>query len=344
MESTAERVIIPPKGVFRIVFLYIGQGESTILAIPDGNNHKIILIDCHIDESFGGINLPFLLKDLKRKIDVFINTHPHNDHLRGIKAVSEAVDIAEIWHSGHIPGKDHGEAYDELKEVIRTLPKDKVKTLQGTRDSQALGNVTYNVLAPAEYVSDEIEDEDPDTRCKRIHEQCAVLRFCYGSPELTCILITGDSDLAAWQNHITDYHKDRLPSAVLSASHHGSRSFFKEKEEDEPYTDHMDAIGANYLVISAPKQDESPHGHPHEDALEVYKEYIDEDSILHLGKNRECVIVDVFEDGGYVVKTDKDLVEVYGSNGDGGGSKSGLAKGTIAGITYTSLDKKPMGE
>jgi competence protein ComEC len=70
-------------------------------------------------------------------------------------------------------------------------------------------------LALAEYVSDEIEDEDPKDRYKKIHEQCGVLRFMYGT-KVKQILLTGDSDLAAWKDHITKFHKDRLASDVIS--------------------------------------------------------------------------------------------------------------------------------
>ena len=42
---------------------------------------------------------------------------------------------------------------------------------------------------------------------------------------------------------------------MLSASHHGSRTFFKNEEDDEPYTDHMEKIGCQYVVISAPKRE-----------------------------------------------------------------------------------------
>lgn len=344
VQTVAQKVILPPKGVFRVVFLYVGQGEATIMAVPDGEEHKIVLIDCHIDSEFGGINLPAMFKDLNRSIDVFINTHPHNDHLKSIKNISDVVDILEVWHSGHVPGKNHREAYDELKVIMEDLPEEKVEKLAGTTKTLSLGDVSYNILAPAEYVSDEIDDEDPETRYQRIHEQCAVLRFCYGSPAQVCVLITGDSNLPAWRNHITEYHKDRLPSLVLSASHHGSRTFFKDQEDDEPYIDHIEAIGSTYLVISAPKQDESPHGHPHDDALQVYNEYIDDENIFHLGADRQCLIVDIHEDGECQVYPDKELVDAYGGNGDDGkGSKEKLIQTSIAGTTLTSLDRKPMG-
>lgn len=341
MASVAKDIIIPEKGVFRIVFLYIGQGEATIMAIPDGTDHRFVLIDCHVDNQFGGIKLADMIKDLTDCLDIFINTHPHNDHLKGIKEISSVVTIGEIWHSGHNPGRDHSEAYDELKELIGELPDDKVETLTGSRSSKTIGDVTVNILAPAEYVVDEIADEDPDTRYRRIHEHCAVIRFSYGSPELTSVIITGDSDLIAWRDHITEYHKERLLASVLSASHHGSRTFFKDKEEDEAYLDHIEAINPDYVIISAPTQEESPHNHPHEDAIETYKEYVGSENVLHLGKNRECIIVDIYEDGSIDVRADKELIDQYG--GDTNNESSSSFKKLLGGTVYTSLDRKPMG-
>ncbi len=275
----------------------------------------------------------------------FVNTHPHKDHIGGIKRIASTVNIAEIWHSGHKPGGKHKDTFKEFEEVMNSLKEEQVKELLGTRDDIQIGDVTYNILSPAKHVADEIEDEKPEDRYARIHEQCSVLRFRYGENEKQ-VLITGDADLDAWKEHIlgaSEYHKDRLPSTVLSAPHHGSRSFFKKNEDDEPYIDHLEAIDASYLIISAPKQEESEHDHPHDDALEIYGESFDEDSILHLGKNRECVIVDIRDDGSIEVNLDKELIEAYGAgvgeSDDGGGIRNA---GSVT--VLTKLDDKPMGD
>jgi len=194
-------------------------------------------------------------------------------------------------------------------------------------------------LAPAQHVKDDIADEKPEDRYRRIHEQSGVIRFVYGA-DAKAVLLTGDSDRTAWEEHIAEYHKDRLQSYVLSASHHGSRTFFKKDEDDEaPYKEHMDAIDPTYAVISAPKQSESPHEHPHDDATEIYEEYIDRDCLLHLGKNRESILVDIDLDGNVEVTTDKNLVEEYGFSEDGK-TRSNAA---YAGIAVTRIDDKPMG-
>ncbi|MGN7472000.1 ComEC/Rec2 family competence protein [Brevibacillus sp. SAFN-007a] len=345
MSNKAKEILIPnEQGVFRVCFLYVGQGDATLLSIPTDSGYQFMLIDANKDKSAGGIDLSALLQDLTDgTLHYFVNTHPHKDHLDGLKEIVEKINIEEVWHSGHIPAGDHCEYYEHFKEIIDGLEADKVKELQGTREEQTVGKVRYNVLSPAEYVKEEISGEDADTRNRRIHEHCAVIRFLYGEEEKQ-ILITGDADLVAWRDHITNYHKDRLQSTVLSAVHHGSRTFFKNDKDDEPYLDHIKAINASYLVVSAPKQEESKHDHPHDDAMELYREYFDEEAIFHLGENRECVIVDIYENGDILVRTDQELVETYGykDNEDDGEKKS---ESSLFGGVYvhTKLDTKPMG-
>lgn len=343
----AKEIIVPKmKGIFRTVFLYVGQGESTLLVIPQGEDWKYMLVDTNTDIANGGIDIVKLLEDLlDNGLDIFVNTHPHNDHLKGVSKIHESAAIRQVWHSGHKPGKAHYEAYQELLNIMKDIGSENVFLLKGSRDENklddqdySLGDVGFNVLSPAEYVTDEIADEKPEERYTRIHEQCAVIRFFYGA-DRRCILITGDADKTAWQEHITDYHQTRLSSDVLSAPHHGSNTFFKTDDE-EPYEEHIKAIEPNHLVISAPKQSESPHGHPHDDAIEIYKKYVDESNIYHLGKNRECIIVDIYDDGDIDVKADKDLVEHYGLKTESE-SDEHLAKGVE--VITSRIDRKPMG-
>lgn len=333
----------------------MGQGDATIMAIPDDNGYVYVLIDSNQDESCGGIDILKLLKDLfvdeGEELDIYINTHPHKDHLSKVKVIYKEIGIKQLWHSGHKPGVDHKDVYEDLEWVIKKLGDANVFRLRGTRSeneldgkSVKLGDTSYNVLAPADYVADEIEDEKPDDRYRRIHEQCGVIRFKYGEKEKQ-IMITGDADYVAWKEHIADYHKGRLPSTVLSAAHHGSNTFFWEKSDagGEPYKDHLDRIAPSYIVVSAPKSKESKHGHPDKKAMDLYEEKVGQDGLLHLGKNRECVIIDIKKDGNINVTVDKDLVDAYGLKGEGDddGGKGGKVVGPA--VIITRLDDKPMG-
>lgn len=356
--SKAFDILTPPStDVMRFAFLYVGQGEATLVFIPNGGNHKTMLIDSNQGRKTGGVDLVRMLKDLLEDRDddhlnYFVNTHPHMDHAGELDEISDAITIDNIWHSGHNPGRDHADAYNaiqRLRKKVKDAGGEEVE-LRGTRETANIGNARYNVLSPAEHVADEIADEDGETRYRRIHEHCSVIRFKYGNPEVN-VMITGDSDKCAWSEHITEYHgagaENRLHSHVLSASHHGSRTFFKTSEEDkEPYRRHMQLIEPEYLIISSPLQENSPHGHPHNDALELYKEFVDETNILHTGDGKKTILLDIFSNGTYQITDDSgELAEEYGfkeedddDNGDGNSSKS---RGPF--IIAPKIDQRPMG-
>ncbi len=326
--NTARDILWPADGsgiLARVAFLYVGQGSSIIVLAANGDSYKTILADINLDEKTGGIDVPNLIKDLVGDdgLDVFVNTHPHDDHLRGIKELAQSVNVGAVWHSGHNPGKKGGDTYDDFKAVIEQVKENggSEVTMEGSRDEQQIGDLHYYVLAPAEYVVDEIEGEDADARYARVHEQCAVLRL---GIDPTWVMITGDADRDAFEKHIADYHKERLPAVVLDAPHHGSRSFFRYSDEDEPYTAALDAISPDYVIVSAPTSDESPHGHPDKEAVDQYVSSVGADSILHTGENKYSFICDIYSDGtfGGVDHDNGKLAESYplggGDDGDGG--------------------------
>lgn len=354
MSNAAKDIIVPVEpNIFRTIFLYVGQGDSTLLVVPDGDQYKYVLIDSNYDENAGGIDILKLLEDLfdgqDGGLDVYINTHPHKDHLGKVKEIYEQIGIGQLWHSGHKPGGEHKETYEDLEFVIKELGEENVSRLRGSKEENKLdeegielGDINYNILAPADYVSDEIEGEKPEERYSRIHEQCGVIRFKYGEDEKQ-ILITGDADYKAWKDNITDYHKNRLPSTVLSAAHHGSRSFFwKDADTDEdPYKEHLEIIDPSYVIVSAPKEKESKHDHPHQEAMDLYRENVGDDAVFHLGEKRECIIVDITSEGGIDLYPDDELVRKYGKkNGwEGSGGKKAIASAVV-----TKIDRKPMGD
>lgn len=358
VSNKAKEILIPDEGVLRVSFLYVGQGDSTLLTIPDGDKFRYLLIDTNIDKINGGIDITSLMKDLIDEGDnlVFLNGHPHNDHLAGIKELHDEVGISEVWHSGHKPGQGNDDAYKKMLEVIKDIGSDNEFVLFGTNGSnkirksdktteiyKKLGDIDYQILSPAKYVHDEVDGETLKERRKRIHERCGVIKVSYGE-QVKSIMMTGDSDKTAWKDHITDYHKDNLSSDILDGSHHGSRSFFKNSEDDlEVFESHIENINPEHLIISAPKQNESRHDHPHDDALKLYKKHVHSDNIYHLGENRECVIVDISKDGSIEIKFDQELVTTYGFDDSNDGNEDSKGTAFYVGSRTSRLDNKPMG-
>jgi competence protein ComEC len=316
----------------RIAFLYVGQGASAIAFIRDGDVYRIVLIDINFDRKNGGIDVVRLMTDLLNgaSLEAFANTHPHDDHLCGTQELSDAVDIKAVWHSNHKPSKKYGSKHEELTKLIKKVTdkygKDAEVVIEGSKTAVTYGEGEYHFLSPAEHVTDDVNEEDAEKRRARIHEQCGVIKF---GKENTWIMIVGDADRCAFENHITKYHKQRLPSFALGASHHGSRTFFREMEEDDPYLDALTAIDPDYIVISAPTQAESKHGHPHDDAVELYEDYVGEENVFHTGEERFCYWFDVYSDGTHsaMLSDDGKLAEEYGfdddGDDDGGGGEGG---------------------
>lgn len=338
-----------PEVLTRIVFLYVGQGSSTIILAADGDTYRTLLLDIHLDEGLGGINVPALMTDLLDggRLDVFLNSHPHNDHLSGVDKLHGEIAIEAIWHSGHVPSKHHEQAYQQLQAVIDAVLEEggSEEELCSSRTPRLVGETWCYLLAPAQHVQDAIEDETPEARDERIHEYCAVLRV--GSGE-TWVMLPGDADRDAWEQHITDYWSDEetIQASVLAAPHHGSRTFFKYDEADEPYVDALRAIDPTYVVISAPKRTESSHGHPHEDAVGLYAAHAGEDNLLHTGEARHSFICDIYRDGQYqIVSDDGALANEYGLKGDDGDGGRQKSRWETPAITFprTRVDDRPMG-
>lgn len=351
MANRAREILYPANGdiLVRVAFLYVGQGSSTVIFVADGDTYTTLLLDIHLDRNLGGIDVPRLMTDLLDggSLDVFLNSHPHNDHTCGVEELHNAVPIDAVWHSGHIPSKEHEGAYAELQRVIAAVidAGGEEEELCGSRTPKAIGEAECYVLSPAQHVKDDISDETSEGRDRRIHEHCTVLRI---GRDDTWVMLPGDADRDAWEKHITDYYGPlgKLASQVLAAAHHGSRTFFRYAEGDEPYLDALEAIDPEYVVISAPKREESPHGHPHEDAVALYAAHVGDDNVLHTGQDRYTYICDVFHDGQYPISSDQgELAEEYGfkdKDDEGGGQKSRWVAPAIS-FPRTRVDDRPMG-
>lgn len=331
MPNAAQSILLPsdPRVLVRVAFLYVGQGSSAVVFAKDGSGYRTWLVDINLDRKAGGIDVPRLMKDLlgKTGLDAFVNTHPHDDHLQGVEELSKQVAINSVLHSGHKPGRDFSDAYKGLEAVMNKVKKagGSVEVLTGSRTPFTVGETECYVLAPAEYVADEISDEDPKVRYQRIHDQCTVLKFGKGS---NWIMIAGDAERTAFEDYITKYHRERLGAYVLAAPHHGSRTFFHKSDEDEPCLDALNTIDPEFVVVSAPTQAESKHEHPHDDAMELYQDHVGDVNVLHTGEERCSFIFDIYEDGtrSDAISDDGKLAEVYGlsdeDEGDGGSSEA----------------------
>ena len=357
MESTARDWLVPQDTTtFRTAFLYVGQGDASLHVIPDGQGGFLyVLVDINLDPERGGTDVVALLEDLLPRengrpvLDLYISTHPHNDHISGIDLVTERIRVRAVWHTGFKPGQKHKDRFKHFQAFLDRVEDEggEVFEYQGTRSERDLGEVTVEIVSPAEHVKDEIDDLSGGERYKRIHEYCGVFRFGYGR-EPKHVLQPGDADRKAWKDHIlgsNEYHDGRIPSALLNAAHHGSNSFFYNGDPDseEPYTRALELIRPTWVVISTPE--DSPFDHPHDEALAIYRDQVGTDNVLILGDGRECVIYDIYEDGQHDLHTDRgQLAEDYSLDGDDSGDGDDGNEEQAASYIGTQVDSgRPMG-
>lgn len=275
---------------FEAYFIDIGEGDSTLIKLPDG---KFALVDVFRCEDHGTVDLHRLLDGLlpdgsdgKKRLDYLIITHAHDDHIRGLGELYDRYEVGELWLPQHGYKKTPGDEYADFERVQEEHPDEDTYWPKGSRSPwRYLGDndeVTVRCFSPPGYIDVEEELDDDEAR-RLIHENCMVLRFEYKGYS---IMLTGDSNLPAWER-IYGYYDGRtdehglevLKADVLHASHHGSRTFVKDNKNDDPWLDALEAIDPEFVIVSVGAKNR--YDHPDDDMMEVYRDQVpDEDNVM----------------------------------------------------------------
>ncbi|MEN3760502.1 ComEC/Rec2 family competence protein [Aeromonas veronii] len=269
-------------------FLDVAQGDSTLVITSD---QKSILVDCNYSDMEFINKIKSILIDNNLSpdvIDAFFITHPHEDHIKGVGLINEHFSVNAIYESGHrlyVSDDEKPKHYSDMLTLIKKLKiKSRHHQLKAYEEIK-IGTAKIKVFSPTKAF---LSEERPTER--DIHDQCLVFRL---EDDSTSIMFTGDSSMESWRDHIVQYYSDVngktniLKSDILSASHHGSNTFFfpTAKNSGDPYTKGVEKISPDITIISAGKANR--HGHPDQKALAIYKKNsLTEDSVFqtkHLG-------------------------------------------------------------
>ena len=216
---------IPDSGKLVITMFSVGQGESTLISFADG---KRMLVDGGGNVREGGQDVgerllaPALWRMGVKKLDYVVLSHPHPDHMQGLKFVARNFPVGEVWEGSRIESKDYWELHRSLFE--KEVP---VRFFKNTSYQTVLGGARVKVLAhPQPADKDDLNDES------------LVFRLEYGN---FSILFTGDIGFEAESDILL--LKENIKSTVLKVPHHGSR--FSSSES------FLDAVAPEYALISA---------------------------------------------------------------------------------------------
>lgn len=340
----------------KVYYLNAGQGDSSYVQLPTVSGEtKHMLIDVHLHNDVGIDIIKFLEDYLpfddelnKPVLDYLVITHPHKDHITGIDKLHEAVYIREMWEIEHDNPNGWGDLYDvyvAVREAIRERDEDAIKTPKAGRYPLELDGIDADIyiFSPSQYIN--IDDDMTDDEIEKLmHRRCMVLRVIYRDSSL---MFTGDSDKDTWEKVTPIYSEadidgethNLLDSTILHASHHGSRTFFKKDEKDEnPYTESIDKIDPEFVIISVAA--ENRYEHPHADALQLYENYVGAENVYRTDEDL-TIIIEVDEDGNLSIEKDSGIIQEEYQLASETNESSNSTKRSKR-YSPTRLDNKPM--
>lgn len=214
-----------------IVFMDVGQGDSTIIMLPRG---KTIMIDT------GGTfmsnylvvenkTIPYLHSRGISKIDLLVLTHGDYDHMGEAKTLLNSIKVDEVLiNKGSI---------NELEESILNYTM-----VEKVRDNYILSG--YELL----FLNNKIYDNENSNSI-----------VTYINIKNNNILLMGDADKKVEKNIIYEYNLPKVD--ILKVGHHGSNT--------SSDTSFINKINPVYSVVSVGKNNR--YGHPNKTVLDTLK-------------------------------------------------------------------------
>lgn len=223
---------LPDGKTMTVSFLDVGQGDSIFIELPDG---RTMLIDASISEASDTIE-GYIKGRGHEKIDYLIATHPHADHIGGMRAIVNAFEIGEVW----MPNADSTSAtYEKLLTAIDEKGLS-IRTAKAGKVILEEENLKAVLLAPC---SDEYDN---------LNDFSAVIKLTYGDASF---LFTGDAEVLS-ENEMLASSAD-LSADVLKFGHHGSSTSSSEA--------FLKAVAPTWGIISCGEG--NSYGHPHSETL-----------------------------------------------------------------------------
>lgn len=213
----------------QVHFIDVGQADCILLQ----NQGQTVLIDSGNRSDYTVIH-DYLSNLNIAKIDQFILTHPHEDHIGSAAQIISNYDIGTVYMTN---ATTDSTVYKSLMEQLTVKKITPVYPESG--DNFSIGETAFTFLGPVSAYKD-------------LNSMSLVVRADFGS---TSFLFTGDTTSQSEKDMLNA--NENLQADVLKVAHHGSRDsnsyvFLKE-------------VNPVYSVISCGTDND--YGHPHEEAL-----------------------------------------------------------------------------
>lgn len=200
--------------LLKVHYLDVGQGDSIFIELP---NNETMLIDAA--ESYQSDKIINYLKNLNyQKIDYVIGTHPHTDHIGGLKNIINTFEIGKIYMPKVVSTT---KTYESLLMAIKEKNL-KINTAKAGTTIIDTDTLKINILAPN------------NSTYTELNNYSAVTKITYGT---TKFLFMGDAEKLS-ENEI----KENVTADVIKIGHHGSNT--------SSSIDFIKKVNAKYGIIS----------------------------------------------------------------------------------------------
>ncbi len=259
-------VDLSAEGIMRVSFVDVGQGDCEVIEC-DGIS---ILIDGG-ESSYADFVIEFLKSRGITKLDYYIVSHPHSDHMGAAATIIDNMTVDKFvtteFSELNMPTS---KVFENMLDSLERQQTCEVLTVKAG-DILTAGKLKLNILAPFEETSD-------------YNNMSIVLRVDYGD---TRFLFTGDCEKEVETQMIE--HGSDVKADVLKVGHHGSKT--------STSSDFLQAVSPQIAVISCGSG--NSYGHPHKETTELLKR-----CGITVYRTDEQGTVTVYSDGSKVLTAD----------------------------------------
>ena len=227
-QPLAAQASAPPE--LRVTFLDVGQGDGIVVRSPEG---RTLLVDAGRRDI-----VPKLRRLGVTQIDLVVATHPHADHIGGMRGVVESFPIRYYMDNGdaHVTA-----TYRRLMEAVEARPE--ITYLEATPRTIRLGSLSVEVLPL------------PPPGGASLNDRSVPLVLRYGD---FWAFMSGDSEVGQLSGLVG---AGAVPDVtLLKAAHHGAANGYTPG--------FLQAASPELVVISV---GENSYGHPAASALAAYR-------------------------------------------------------------------------
>jgi competence protein ComEC len=262
-----------------ITFLDVGQGESSVVKLPDT---RIMLIDggMHTPDMGRMVVAPYLWSQGAREIDFLVVSHPHPDHFGGLAYIMDNFRVGEIWVNGR--------ETPVAREFFQKIQNKKIpQRILNRGDLVETSQYRIVIFHPTDgFFADsprgDFSNENNDSLVMKVESKSL------------SVLFTGDIETEAEESMVQLGHW--LKSDIIKVPHHGS------KTSNTPAF--IETVRPRVAVVSVGKN--NPFKHPHAETIQRYRDAglnifrTDRDGAIRITSGK-------FPQTPYEIKTDRDF-------------------------------------